>query len=265
MLLPVTEPTATEGSAYESDPVWVDALLNGHRAHRLFRAFYRHVPRGPRCKVCSAPYHGIGGKVFGMAGFKPSRKNPNVCGACVESLPPGGAEIDIGILFADVRGSTELGERLGPAAFAGRMNAFYSATTNVLLEHDGLIDKLIGDEVMALFFQGLAGADYRRQACEAGTALQHVLVSEGGPGLPVGIAVHAGKAFVGNVGKEVIDFTALGDTVNTAARLQSLAEPGELVISDEAYAAAPPSLSAERRTVSLRGRSEPITVHVVRP
>jgi len=262
----MTTPTPAEDApAHESDPEWIDALQHGHRAPRIMRAVARRVPSAPRCKLCSAPYKGIGGKLFGIAGFKPSRKNPNICGACIESMGPGGAEVDIGIVFADVRGSTELAERIGARPFAERMNAFYGAATNVLLAHDAIIDKLIGDEVMALFIPGFAGGEYRRKACEAGLGLQRVLCNEGSAAaLPVGVAVHAGTAYVGNVGTGVIDFTALGDTVNTAARLQAIAEPGELILSDEAYASAPPSLSAERRTISLRGRHEPLTVHVVR-
>jgi Adenylate and Guanylate cyclase catalytic domain len=69
-------------------------------------------------------------------------------------LPPGGAEIDIAILFADVRGSTQLGERLGPAEYASLLNRFYKAATETLIRYDAVIDKLIGDEVMALFIPG---------------------------------------------------------------------------------------------------------------
>jgi adenylate cyclase len=75
-------------------------------------------------------------------------------------LPPGGAELDIAILFADVRGSTQLGERLGPAEYASLLNRFYKAATETLIRHDAIIDKLIGDEVMALFIPGFCGPNY---------------------------------------------------------------------------------------------------------
>ena len=82
-------------------------------------------------------------------------------------LPPGGAELDIAILFADVRGSTQLGERLGPAEYASLLNRFYKAATETLIRHDAIIDKLIGDAVMALFIPGFCGPNYTRRAAEA--------------------------------------------------------------------------------------------------
>jgi adenylate cyclase len=95
---------------------WRKVLTEGHgpllRAHRVFR----HLPGPPRCKVCCVPFGGLGGKLAGLIGYQPSRKNPNICAVCCERLPPGGAEVDIAVLFADLRGSTSLGERLGPGA-----------------------------------------------------------------------------------------------------------------------------------------------------
>jgi adenylate cyclase len=85
-----------------------------------------------------------------MAGFKPSRKNPSLCSHCCETFSSvGGVEVDIAVLFADVRGSTGLGERSTPTEFAGLLNRFYRVATDVLVRHDAVIDKLIGDEVMA--------------------------------------------------------------------------------------------------------------------
>ena len=160
-------------------------------------------------------------------GRKPSRKNPNLCQYCFDQLPSGGIEIDIGVVFADVRGSTAMGEQSTATEFAERLNRFYATATDVLIHHDGVVDKLIGDEVMALFFQRVAGPDYRRKAARAALDLA-VAVDD----LPVGVAANAGIAFVGNVGSgTVVDFTALGDAVNTGSRLQSHASPGEVVLA----------------------------------
>lgn len=183
-------------------------------------------------------------------------------------MPPGGAEADIAVLFADVRGSTRLGERLGPSGFAALMNRFYQAATNVLIAHDAIVDKMVGDEVMALFITGYCGSEYRRLATQAGEALLRA-VGYGGtsePWLPVGVSVHSGPAFVGNVGSGgVIDFTALGDTVNTAARLQSEAAGGEMVLSEAVYqAVADRYPDLEQRTLTLRGKDEPVVVRVLR-
>jgi adenylate cyclase len=229
------------------------------RVQRLFR----RLPSAPRCKLCHNPFAGIGGRVVGLAGFKPSRKNPTLCMRCCEKLPAGGIEVDIAVLFADVRDSTTLAERVGASEYARLLNGFYLTATEVLVAHDAIVDKLIGDEVMALFIPGIAGPSYRRQAAEAAVDLVGVL---NGPGhLPVGAAVHAGRAFVGNVGGEgVLDFTALGDPVNTAARLQAEAQAGELVIAGDLYDEIRDiHPGAVPRTVSVRGREHPVDVHIL--
>src|SRR5262249_54509824 len=132
---------------------------------------------------------------------------------------------------------------------------FYETATTTLIAHDGLIDKLIGDEVMALFLPGLSGPDYRRNTARSAIELARA-VSD----LSVGVAAHAGVAFVGNVGSgTVTDFTALGDAVNVGARLQESAGPGEVVLSRELYelvADEYPGARVDRTDV--RGRDEPI-------
>ncbi|HEX6031209.1 MAG TPA: adenylate/guanylate cyclase domain-containing protein [Tepidiformaceae bacterium] len=253
---------------FESDPEWLKMLTQGHRPVRLLRSVMKHLPTDPRCKVCSSPFAGVGGKVTGVFGFRPSRKNPNICGQCIDSMDPGGALLDIGVLFVDLRGSTTLGEQMGAGQFAQVLNRFYHLATDVLLSHDAIIDKLIGDEVMALFIPGIAGPDYRRKTCDAGLELIRAVHRDSTTreGLAFGVGVHSGPAFVGNVGGAVVDFTALGDTVNTAARLQALAQPGELVISEElCRSVSGPSLEGDCRTVDLRGKSEPFALRVVRP
>jgi adenylate cyclase len=244
--------------------VWQAVLVDGNERLRRAQRLFRHLPSAPRCKMCHNPFAGVGGKVVGLAGFKPSRKNPNLCARCCEKLPPGGLELDVAVMFADVRGSTALGERMGAAPFADLLNRFYRIATDVLVRHDALIDKLLGDEVMALFVPGIAGDSYRRKAAAAATELVEVLSGE--LALPVGAAVNAGRAFMGNIGAgHVVDLTAVGDPVNTAARLQEWAGAGEIVISDDVYVEISDRfLDAEPTTLSIRGREAPMAVHVVR-
>jgi adenylate cyclase len=242
---------------------WRVLLTEGHAPLVRARRVFRHLPSAPRCKVCNNPFGGAGGRALALAGFKPSRKNPTLCSRCCDSLPPGGAEVDIAVLFADVRGSTALGELMPPTEFAHLLNRFYLTATDTLLRHDAVIDKLIGDEVMAFFVAGIAGPDYRRRAIQAGIDLLGA-VGYGAPEPPwvkIGVAVNAGIAYVGNIGATVVDFTALGDPVNVAARMQSCADAGELLVRqgvhDELICHAP------RRTLHLRGREAPITALVV--
>ena len=250
----------------EIEAKWRSLLLEGHKV-RWAHAFFRHLPSEPRCKLCYNPFGGIGGKLVGMIGFTPSPKNPNFCRVCCDGLPPGGAEIDIAVLFVDVRGSTKLAERMTAKDYAELMNRFYSAATRVLFKHDAIIDKLIGDEVMALFVPGIAGEQYRSQAARAATDLLEAFGygSESDPWLEVGVGVHAGLAFVGNVGTDgMFDLTALGDAVNTASRLQRLAKSGDVVFGESVYADIRdrhPDLPPQ--TVTLEGKTEPVPIRTL--
>lgn len=184
---------------------WEALLVKGHEPLRIAQRVFRHLPQDPRCKLCYNPFGGVGGRVVGIFGWKPSRKNPNVCQYCFDHLPAGGIEIDIGVVFADVRASTALGEQSNATDFAKRLNEFYAVATKVLIHNDGVVDKLIGDEVMGLFIPGIAGPNYRRKAAIAALELASEVTA-----LPLGVAANAGVAFVGNVGSgTVLDFTAL--------------------------------------------------------
>ncbi len=254
-----------ERSDLAASEKWHKVLTDGHAPLVRARRVFRYLPSEPRCKVCNNPFGGVAGRVLAAAGFNPSRKNPNLCTRCCDALPAGGAEVDIAVLFADVRGSTALAERASAADFAGLLNRFYCVATRTLLRHDAIIDKLVGDEVMAFFVRGISGPDYRKRAVEAGLDLMRA-VGYGqprSPGSNLGAAVNAGVAYVGNVGAAVMDFTALGDTVNVAARMQQHAAGGELLVAQGV--ADDMAANAPRRTLSLRGRTVPLDAFLVGP
>ena len=258
------ESSQPQGDMERSTKAWQAVLIDGYEPLRRSQRIFRHLPSAPRCKLCQNPFGGVGGKLVGLVGFKPSRKNPNLCARCCDRLPAGGIELDVAVLFADIRGSTALGERMGAAPFAGLLNRFYRIATDVLVANDAIVDKLVGDEVMALFVPGIAGTDYRRKAALAARELLSAMSAE--LSLPVGAAVHAGRAFMGNVGVgHVVDLTAVGDPVNIAARLQTQAGAGEIVFSDDVFAEVSDKFpEAEPLTLSIRGHQAPIGVHVVR-
>jgi adenylate cyclase len=257
--------TTDAGSSREAATCeqWRTLLTEGHGALVRARRVFRHLPAEPRCKVCSNPFGGVAGHVLAAAGFSPSRKNPNLCTRCCDALPAGGAEVDVAVLFADVRGSIGLAEHAAARDFAALLNRFYFAATRALLRYDAVIDKLIGDEVMAFFVRGISGAEYRRRAVEAGLALLRAAGygSPDGPWIQLGAAVNAGIAYVGNIGTAVLDFTALGDTVNVAARMQQHAAGGELLVSQGVVDSL--AVGAPRRTLALRGREQPIDAVVL--
>lgn len=231
---------------------------------RRLRSFFRHLPSEPRCKMCASPFGGPAGKVLRLLWHAPMPRNPLVCRACNGDLVkrPGGAQIEVGVLFADVRGSTGLAESLSPAEFRGLLQGFYRAASGAITEHDGIVDKFLGDGVMALFLPAFAGEGFIGRAIEAGHALIAAVAESTQTRLPIGAGVHSGVAFVGVVGSEdELDFSALGDVVNVAARLGSQAAAGELLVSMAAARAAGIEVAPEEvSTVPIAGRSHPLEV-----
>ncbi|HLC01597.1 MAG TPA: adenylate/guanylate cyclase domain-containing protein [Anaerolineales bacterium] len=249
---------------------WHRFLNEGEAVSRSSRRFQAWLPSSPRCKLCAAPFKGWGGAVMHMMGRDQSRYNPRFCAKCDQFEHPGGAEVVLTMLFADVRGSTSLAERMNSIDFSRLINRFYVVATDVLVRTDALVDRLIGDEVIGLYIPGFAGPDHARRAIGAGSALLEATGhrSSDGPWLPVGIGIHTGRAFVGVVGGgegTPRDFTALGDNVNITARLASHANPGEVLISEAAFTAAGLDLAhLEYRELELKGRGVPTGVRVLR-
>ena len=235
------------------------------------RSVFRRLPSPPRCKLCAVPFAGIGGLVLRHVGFARSPGNPSLCTQCLGKLRKqgmNGVEMPVTLLFSDVRGSTALGEQMRPTDFHAFLEHFYRLASEAIVGHDGLVDKVVGDEVVALFFGGISGPNH--QAAGVAAALDvadraaRADATPSGP-IPVGTAVHTGEAFVGGTGPgdTIEDFTAIGDVVNTAARLAAAAGAGE-VIASAAVAEVAGLPGGERRTMDRRGRTEPIEVVVLR-
>ena len=182
---------------------------------------------------------------------------------------PGGAEVELSMLFVDVRGSTSLAEQMSPVEFSRLLNRFYKAATDVLVKTDAFIDKFVGDEVIGLYLPLFAGPHHARAAILAAQGLLRITGhgDRSGAWLPIGVGIHTGIAYVGVVsGIEgaITDVTALGDNVNITARLASKAGPGEALISEAAHASAGLNLEGlERRQLELKGKSEPVSVRVL--
>jgi adenylate cyclase len=203
-----------------------------------------------------------------LIGKSPWQKNPKYCRSCFKNLQSrrGGLEIECSLLFADVRGSTALAEAMRPAEFRSLMDRFYETAAAVLVDHDAIVDKFVGDEVIGIFVPALTGTVHAARAVAAARTLLRAMEEQpGATPLPVGIGVHTGIAFVGSVGSSSnFDLTALGDSVNTAARLAAAAGAGEVLITTAAAQAAQiHDAGLERRDLELKGKSELTPVLVI--
>jgi adenylate cyclase len=224
------------------------------------------LPREPRCKFCRTPFQGVGGSLARVfLGKKQSTLNPRFCNMCEDfaNKHPGGHEVEMSMLFADVRGSTALSEQLGVTEFRGLINRFYVKTASAIIQEDGLVEKLAGDGVAAFWGPGIAGSDYVARTIHAA---QNILKAMDQQKIPVGVGVHAGVAYFGAMGSPdgLINISAIGDEVNTAARLSSQAAAGEMIVSEKALEqAGTDGHGFESRRLELKGISEPVAVRVM--
>jgi adenylate cyclase len=252
---------------------WWYALLMGQDPPlpgRVFRNVWRLLPGAPRCKFCHAPQHGAFGPLMQLIGKGPSRLTPRFCKQCEDLAVQyiGGVELEVTLLFADVRGSTALAEQLGPARFSQLISRFFGVAADVLMRHEAMVDKLVGDQASGMFVPGFAGHDHRHKALEAAMEILHETGhhSSSGPWIPLGIGIHTGVAFVGAVGSkgQAVDVTVLGDPANVAARLSSAAAAGEILITPEAAGDWLDAERLERRELALKGKSQTVGVYVLR-
>lgn len=246
---------------------WFWFNTNAFAVDKRLRHIQRVLPHDPRCKFCNAPFEGIGGALMRVLfGKQRSALNPRYCNLCERASQefPGGTEVPMSMLFIDVRGSTALSEKMTPTEFSQLINRFYTETTKVIINEDGLVEKLAGDSVAAFWGAGFAGPDYVRRTIDAAQNLLRVMKRQN---IPVGIGVHAGIAYFGAMGtaEGLTEISAIGDEVNLAARLASKAAKGELIVSEQALRQAGMDANElESRSLELKGISHPVEVRVMR-
>lgn len=230
------------------------------------KRFVRQVPEDPRCHYCHYPFEGVGGKLAkAVLGIERSRLNPHMCNICERFAEDyqGGTEMEMTLLFADVRGSTALAEKMSALEFSQLIDRFYRETTHAIFHAGGMVEKLVGDEVTAFFVPAFSGPNHARTAVEVGKAILQATGhgDQEGPWIPVGVGVHTGLAYVGTVGERGsnLDIVVLGDNVNVAARLAGVAGAGELVMSEATRAAAAlDSTGMAHRWFDLKGKEEAV-------
>jgi adenylate cyclase len=253
--------TANQPPDREDQVFWRDYLTRGSSLERQGRRVFKRIPSDPRCKICAAPFAGIGAPLMRAIGKRQSQQSPQMCNSCFKFIGAhhGGAEIEVSLLFADVRGSTTIAEGMPSAEFRDLMDRFYSTASKVVFDHDGSVDKFVGDALVAMFYPLLTGERHAARAVEAALALLRATGHEDqeGPWVPIGAGVHTGPAWVGAVGEGPrTELTALGDTVNVAARLAATADRGEVLVTAAAATAAGLDPALDRRRLELKGKQE---------
>ena len=254
-----------------ADEAWRAILTGDIRLapiSRIGRAVFRHLPSEPRCKWCYAPYGPPVGPILSRLGYGRWDKNPTLCGKCLGYMEEnqGGAEVELAVMFADLRGSTSIAATMSPADYRALLNDFYGIAGEAVQGPGGIVDKYLGDGVVALFMVGYCDSVRASTAVGAGLGIMEDAASHGN--LQVGVGVHYGTAYVGIVGHagHPTDFTALGDAVNVAERISSSAEAGELLVSEAAMAQLPARpAGAEARELTLKGVAEPVAAWSLRP
>lgn len=268
----MTEATAPNVADNPHREIWHTIFAIGHPDLRKYQRFNMRLPSPPRCKLCYAPFRGIGSLLMKFQGRAPSNKNPRYCSRCDQFLRkfPGGAEVETTIMFVDVRGSTGLAESMTPMEFSRVMHNFYAQTFPVLNGTDGFILDVRGDGLLALYPPGFSGADHARKALRAVEELLRLEIP--GPNstrIRFGVGVHTGVAYIGTMtGAEsgVEDVTVLGDAANVAARLCSASLPGEALVSEAACNAAGVDVAHHKeRSLEMKGKSAPMNVRVFTP
>jgi len=253
-------PSTPESDKYD-EAFWRDFLTHPDSMMRVGRRLFSLIPSSPRCQQCAAPFTGPGAPLMRLLGKRQSSANPNACTSCHDFLVKhhGGAEVETSLLFADIRGSTSLAEGMSPGTFRELLDRFYTAASGVVFAHDGMLDKFVGDELVASWPPFMNGDRHPARAIEAAQALLHATghADPGGPWVPVGAGVHTGRAWFGAVGVGGhTEITVGGDAVNTTARLAAAAGPGEILVSVDAATAAGLDPGLERRSLELKGKAE---------
>ena len=185
-----------------------------------------------------------------------------------------GKKCNITVLFADIRGFTTRSEKTPPESLVRDLNRYLTAMVQAIQSKNGMIDKFIGDGIMAIFGAPLDDPAHTFHAVQAAKAmlealdvLNQSLVQEGGEALAIGIGIHAGQAVVGNIGSpQKMEYTAIGDVVNTAARIESLTRKldANILISGDAYSAVEQEVAGEPKgEQSLKGKEKPVTIYKI--
>ncbi|MBU1107065.1 MAG: hypothetical protein KKB51_10385 [Candidatus Riflebacteria bacterium] len=187
-------------------------------------------------------------------------------------LKLGGSKCEVSMFFSDIRGFTKMSEGMDPTDIVEQLNVYFTRMTDILMELDGTLDKYVGDELMALFGAPVARDDDPIRAVLCGVRmldalreLQEVWKEEGKPVIAIGVGVNTGEVTAGYMGSEKqLSYTVIGDNVNLAARVMSVAKPMEFFITRSTYERVEPYFEiTQRESIMVKGKSMPIEIFQV--
>ena len=222
------------------------------------------------------PIRGVLSMPFKLAGVRISRMNPNLCTLCETKFrsvkKAQQVTVPATVLFADVRGYTSLSEEVDAGDMTAMLGEFYDHCSAAVWERDGIVNKLIGDAIFAIYNFPIRRSDHIKQAVLSGIELQlrcraMTTTKPGERNVPVGVGVgiHTGDVTVGEIGTTIKDFTAIGEVVNLASRLQGASQPGEVLVTAGVYRHVEREFPAvERRECVLKGIAKPVSAYVLR-
>jgi class 3 adenylate cyclase len=235
--------------------------------------------RSKICKGCwqqlhlPVPLRGVAALPFRVFGIRPSRMNPNTCTVCemmfTKVMRATKVSVDVSVLFADLRGYTALSQSLSEAEIAALLDVFYDECAAAIWEHDGLLNKTIGDAIMAVFNFPIRQADHAARAVAAARDIHrrcrdqsHRLAGSldcDVERLRIGIGIDSGIVSFGEFGRSHRDLTAIGTVVNTAARAQSAAQAGQILVTRAVRDRSTASMATSTgRLYPLKGLAEPV-------
>ena len=242
-------------------------------------------PQARICKGCweqmrlPVPLRGPASIPFRMFGIRPSRMNPNTCTICelmfTRIMKARKITVDVSVLFADLRGYTTLSQSLPVDAVSSLLDVFYDECAAAIWEYDGLLNKTVGDAIMAIFNFPIPHHDHAERAVLAAREVQRRCRSHhehrvangaslGAGEIGVGIGIDSGEVSFGEFGRSHRDLTAIGTVVNTAARAQSTADAGQILVTRAVYDRALRQ-TAERqgREFRLKGFDKPVELYAI--
>lgn len=249
-----------------NEELWYQVFQEGHPVLLGKQKKFSLLPGRSRCKMCYAPLTGLGGWITRRMGLEPSSRNPSFCNACDGFLKtyPGGAEIDLSILFCDLRGSVSLSASMTPKEFMQLITFMRETIIPVLWRAEGFVLQFQGDSVIGVWPPGFSGKEYASKAVNGSMQLPRALEQTPfkGRALPVGMALHTGRAYLSTVASlngDMQEVSAFGFDVNVAARLADSAKAGEVLISEAALKAAHRPIDEDTlRSYELKGVDAPV-------